>query len=137
MKLKEKNQQHSLEGSLIRALRLIDSQISREMLRSPAQREEHGVTKWEPMSKRTELLTSTFLDHLGDHTKSDQEFSIESLLVVAQAIVKSLSLIAQDLGEEQLGTIKTWYFKDSLAKINFDVERANQALGQVGEELTQ
>ncbi|NDC36853.1 MAG: hypothetical protein EBZ48_02240, partial [Proteobacteria bacterium] len=54
------------EENLIKVLSAIDTQIAREMQRTPAEREEHGVQKWEPYQKRVELIVSRVLNSLGD-----------------------------------------------------------------------
>jgi hypothetical protein len=120
-----------------RSLRAIDSQIAREMQRTPTQSEMHGVTKWAPMSKRVELLSAFFLDHLGDAAESADAFSFESLLVMAQSTVKALSLIVRDLGEADLGEIRSSYARDALSTMQFDVERALVEVSQTGKDLTQ
>ena len=120
-----------------RSLRAVDSQIAREMQRTPSEREAHGVTKWQPMSKRVELLSAFFLDHIGDSAFSEDAFSFEALLVMAQSTVKALSLVVQDLGEDGLGDLRSKYARDALHTMQFDVERALSEISQVGKDLPQ
>jgi hypothetical protein len=107
------------------------------MQRTPVEREVHGVTKWQPMSKRVELLSAFFLDHIGDPAVSEDAFSFEALLVMAQSSVKALSLVIQDLGEPDLGELRSKYARDALNTMQFDVERALSEISQVGTDLTQ
>lgn len=120
-----------------RSLRAVDSQIAREMQRTPVERDMYGVTKWQPMSKRVELLSAFFLDHIGDPAESEDAFSFEALLVMAQSSVKALSLVIQDLGEADLGEIRSKYARDALSTMQFDVERALSEISQIGKDLPQ
>jgi len=137
MKKKENLPGEPLFDGVHRSLRAVDSQIAREMQRTPAEREVHGVTKWSPMSKRVELLSAFFLDHIGDPALSDDAFSFEALLVMAQSTVKALSLIVQDLGEVNLGDLRSTYARDALNTMQFDVERALSEILQGGKDLPQ
>ena len=56
-----------LEHGLLAALKALDQQVAREMQRSPAQREAHGVQKWEPYNKRIESVASTIMDAFADN----------------------------------------------------------------------
>ena len=137
MKKKENLPGEPLFDGVHRSLRAVDSQIAREMQRTPAEREVHGVTKWSPMSKRVELLSAFFLDHIGDPALSEDAFSFEALLVMAQSTVKALSLIVQDLGEVNLGDLRSTYARDALNTMQFDVERALSEILQGGKDLPQ
>jgi len=137
MKKRENPPGEPLFDGVHRSLRAVDSQIAREMQRTPAEREVHGVTKWQPMSKRVELLSAFFLDHIGDPATSEDAFSFEALLVMAQSTVKALSLLVQDLGEADLGDLRSQYARDALNSMQFDVERALSEISQVGKDLPQ
>lgn len=112
-----------LEESLLRAMSAIDNQIAREMQRYPEQVERHGVQKWEPHGKRVELITSFLMNALGD-----QKINMDSLLVLAQAGAKALSLIIADLGSEGLGKVRSDYCRVAMDAIASDARRANQSL---------
>lgn len=55
-----KNDTHTLsklEEALLSVLKSLDNQMAREMQRSPAELEALGVQKWEPMSKRVDIVS--------------------------------------------------------------------------------
>jgi hypothetical protein len=117
-----------LEENLVKVLSAIDTQIAREMQRTPAQREEHGVQKWEPYQKRVELIVSRVLNSLGD-----QEVTLDGVLVFAQAMSKTLLLAVEDLGADGLGRIRSSYCEAAMQNIAQDVSRGLQMLRQGGE----
>ena len=99
---KQKNQPAEklpmMEAGLQQCMRAIDNQIARELQRSPAEREQHGVQKWEPFQERTERLVTFLLNQLGDET-----VGLDALLVLSQATSKALTLLTEDMGEDGLG----------------------------------
>lgn len=121
-----------LEDGLLSMLKALDSQIARELQRTPQQREEFGVTKWEPMRKRVEIVTSTLVAELGN-----QSYSLEALCVLAQASAKALVLLAEDLGPDGLGEIRAAYIADTFDKITNDLRRGSKEVNRSAEELTQ
>ncbi|MCB0359421.1 MAG: hypothetical protein KDD44_07285, partial [Bdellovibrionales bacterium] len=70
------------EEPLVRGLRMamqaLDRQVARAMQRDPAERDVHGVQKWEPLQERIERVSSFLLNSLGE-----QEIQLDSLLVLA------------------------------------------------------
>lgn len=106
-----------LEEGLAQALKAIDNQIARAMQRSPAQRELHGVQKWEPYAERVEKIATFLLQEVGDGS-----IELDSLLVCAQAFAKALQLLCSDLGEEGLGKIRSAYCLDAMEKITRDAQ---------------
>jgi hypothetical protein len=119
----------NLESGLLAAMKAIDNQILREVAhRSPEQREHHGVQKWDAFSSRVERIASFLLNALGD-----DEIKLDSVLVLAQALTKSLELAIDDLGEEGLGDVRTKYCLDALEKIASYAERARRGLHTGGE----
>lgn len=117
-----------LEENLVKVLSAIDTQIAREMQRTPAQREDHGVQKWEPYQKRVELIVSRVLNSLGD-----QEVTLDGVLVFAQAMSKTLLLAVEDLGADGLGKVRSSYCEAAMQNIAQDVSRGLQMLRQGGE----
>ena len=113
----------ALEEALLRAMNAIDNQIAREMQRYPEQVERQGVQKWEPHSKRVELISSFLMNSLGD-----QNINMDSLLVLAQATTKALALVVSDLGEEGLGKVRSDYCRVAMDNISSDARRAVQSL---------
>lgn len=118
-----------MEAGLARCMRSLDSQIAREMQRSPAEREEHGVQKWEPYNTRIERLVTFLLNQLGD-----EEVTLDSLLVLVQALTKTYSIIVDDLGEEGLGEVRSLYCARACEALSFDIERAAKILRGTGTE---
>jgi len=116
--------QTPLEEGLIAAMQGIDKQILREVsTRSPAEKEEHGVQKWEPIEKRVEYLSGFVLNELGEGT-----VGIDSLLVMSQAFALALQMVAEDLGEEGLGEVRTTYLKTAFEQLERSAFRGRQAL---------
>jgi len=105
-----------LEAHLIGALRTIDKQIARSM-----QRDEnvHSVQKWGPLDERIELICSLLLERCGK-----QEVQLDSLVVLSQALVKSLRLLVEELDREGLGEVRTHYCKETFEKISDDSRKA-------------
>jgi hypothetical protein len=120
---KEQPVRSHYEELLLRAMRAIDNQIAREMQRTPAELEEQGVKKWEPMEKRAELTVSTVLDSLGEN-----EIQVESVLVIAQALCKVILLVSEDLGADGLGKVRAEYFREAIKKIARDMQHGEKAL---------
>lgn len=116
-----KNDTHTLsklEGALLTTLKSLDNQMAREMQRSPEQLEKLGVQKWEPISKRVELITGFLLDRIGD-----DDIKIESLLVLLQSLSKTLYLLSDELQSDGLGKIRAEYILDTSQKVSYDVKR--------------
>jgi hypothetical protein len=113
-----------LQEGLLQALQAIDKQIARELnTRTPAEREQMGLKKWEAFESRVESLTVFLLDEFGAET-----INLDSLLVLSQALVKALSLTARDLENEGLGVLRSEYCVDAFEKLLIDIERAKAEL---------
>lgn len=106
------------EEALIKALCAIDNQVAREMQRSPAELDKHGVQKWPAYQKRIEQIVSTVLNALGDG-----EVNLDGVLVLAQALTKTLLLAAEDLGRPGLGKVRSQYCETAFKAIGDDVAR--------------
>ena len=118
-----------LEEGLLTALRSLDNQILREVSkRSPADREEHGVQKWEPIDRRVENLCSYVLNLLGEDA-----VKLDSVVVFAQAFPKILQMVATELGEEGLGEVRTGYCAETFRRITEDARRGLDEIGGKGE----
>ena len=117
--MSDKTQQRSpFEESLIKALCAIDNQIMREMQRSPAELDKHGVQKWPAYQKRIEQVVSTVLNALGDG-----ELTLDGVLVLSQALTKTLLLAVEDLGRSGLGKVRSQYCEAAFKAIGDDVAR--------------
>lgn len=112
-----------LEEGLLRALQALDRQVAREMQRTPAEREVKGVRKWEPYEKRVENVTSFVLNSFGD-----ESISLDGVLILAQSFTKALYLLAEELGVDGLGEVRSQYCRGALDGISQDVSRAQLAL---------
>ena len=113
-----------LEEGLLTAMRALDNQISKEVQRrTPGEREEHGVQKWDPYLTRIERVSAFLLSQFGD-----DELRLDSFIVLAQSLTKSLQLIVDELGEEGLGNIRTVYAKDTFQRIIDDATRGLNSL---------
>ena len=58
----------------------------------------------------------------------DQKINMDSLLVLAQASAKALSLVIADLGSDGLGKVRTDYCRVAMEAISSDARRAVQSL---------
>lgn len=112
-----------VEQGLIAALQALDNQIARAVQRSPSEREQHGVQKWEPLQQRIESVCATVLNAVGD-----EEITLDGILVLSQAFTKALALLTDELGEEGLGKVRSGYCVAALDSIATDAERASRAL---------
>jgi hypothetical protein len=112
-----------MEEGLLQAMRAIDNQIARALQRTPAEREAHGVQKWEPYEARVEDLVAFILNQLGDSTAS-----LDSLFVLSQAFTKALRLASEDLGADGLGAMRSAYCIDAMEKIGLDASKALNGL---------
>lgn len=113
-----------LEEGLLLSGRAIDNQIARDMQRSPAEREEHGVQKWQPHEDKVEKVTSFLLNAF-----QDEALDLDGFVVLSQAWVKALYLIMDDLGYGGLGKIRSSYAISAMEKIRDDVHRALSTIG--------
>ncbi|RMG39692.1 MAG: hypothetical protein D6719_12715 [Candidatus Dadabacteria bacterium] len=117
----KKKAPHSLEEHLLRAMRLIDNQIAREMQRTPEERETEGVLKWTPYKKRSELLTSVILNAVGENS-----VKLDSLLVLLDSSAKALELLMSDLGSSGLGSVRSAYCQETIRAVQESMRRALQ-----------
>jgi hypothetical protein len=119
-------EQHGkLEDGLLQAMKAIDNQVARAMQRSPAQRDVHGVQKWEPYATRVEHITAFVLEELGGNT-----VTFDALLVLGQAFAKALTLAVSDLGREGLGTTRASYCLDAMERIERDALEVSRTLSE-------
>jgi hypothetical protein len=107
-----------LEEGLLQAMKAVDNQVARALQRTPEEREQLGVQKWEPYETRIEHVTAFILNELGDNS-----ISIDSLLVLSQSFTKALRLISEDLGLDGLGTMRSAYCVDAMQKIKRDADK--------------
>ena len=105
--------------ALTRAMRAIDKQIEREMQRTPAEREVEGVQKWGPLQVRVERAVGVILDGVAD-----QEFGVDAVVVMTRAFTSALRMIAEDLGKEGLGELRSEYILDAMERAQEDARRA-------------
>ena len=108
-----------LHDGLLTALRALDKQVAREMQRTPAEEELLGVQKWNPYQKRIENIVSYLLELFADRT-----ITLDSLLILSQALSKTLKVLIQDLGREHLGEIRSSYCAVALQTIEKDCTAA-------------
>lgn len=112
-----------LEAGILTALRAIDNQVARELQRSPSELSQHGVQKWEPFQKRVESISSFIIECLGE-----RRVDLDGILVLSQALTKTLALLIDDLGEKGLGKVRTGYCIGALETIQKDAERTLRTL---------
>lgn len=113
-----------LEQGLFTALRSIDTQILREVeSRNPAQLEEHGLRKWNSYESRIERICSFVLNSIGD-----DDLGTDGVLVMAQAMSKTLMLVVEDLEQAGLGKTRSEYCRTAAANIERDMNEILQLL---------
>ena len=112
-----------MEGGLLQCMKALDNQVAREMQRAPAEREQHGVQKWEPYAARVEKVAGCILDALGG-----EEISLDSLIILSQATAKARSIAADDLGEDGLGVVRSQYILTAAENIAYDTSRISSLL---------
>lgn len=114
-----------LEEGLLTALQAIDNQIAREVgTRSPEEREELGIQKWEPLVSRIERICGFVLDRFGEN-----ELDLDGIIVLSQAMTKTLQLLFEELGEEGLGKMRYSYCRSALEEIEKSVARGLRSSG--------
>jgi hypothetical protein len=111
------------EQGLLDALKAIDNQIARELQRTPAEREEFGVKKWEAYNQRVENTTSFLLNLCGD-----DRITLDGLIVLSQALTKALRMVAEDLELEGLGKVRTEYLQATFKALAEDSRRGQKIL---------
>lgn len=110
--MSKKVKESPLEKGLGMMMKAIDNQVAREMQRSPSERDEAGVRKWGPHSKRIERLAAELVGGLGE-----EKFQLDALLVLSQASAKALQIFVEELGEEGLGEVRSDYCQVALEAI--------------------
>jgi hypothetical protein len=107
------------EEAFVVALRAIDSQIQRELLRSPQQREEKGLSRKAPQDRRVENLTGFLLE-----TFSKDEIGLDGLIVSARGFVKALTVLFEEYGEKNLGSARGRNALESLGELYNDLYKS-------------
>lgn len=125
MSSKDPEKRPPLEEGLLKAMSAIDRQIAREMQRDPEELKEHGVGKWEPFVKRIEKISTLVLTSIGE-----TEIGLDSLLVMAQAMTKSLYMLVSEMEEEGLGKVRSEYCLNALSNMERDLHYASLALSR-------
>jgi hypothetical protein len=123
--MKNKTNLPLMEQSLLKCLQALDNQIAREMQRTPAQVDEHGVQKWQPYTKRIEQTCSFGLNSFGEGLAQ-----LDGVLVLSQALTKTLRLVIEDLGPEGLGKTRTGYCQAALGELEREIRLASRVLSQ-------
>lgn len=120
-------EESKLEAGLRQALTAVDNQIARALQRTPTERELLGVQKWQPYEERVEQLTEYLLAGLGA-----KHFDLDGLIVLSQALTKSMSMLAQDLGPIELGEMRSQYLLKAFEALESDTYKGRQALNAAG-----
>ena len=100
-----------LEQGILELMQALDSQVARALERTPAEREIHGVQKWEPLGEKVEQVSAFVLESFAGRA-----ITLDALLICAEAFGKSLRLIVDELGSEGLGQIRTRYCEQALER---------------------
>ncbi|MGA1192174.1 MAG: hypothetical protein ACO3XO_07830 [Bdellovibrionota bacterium] len=113
-----------LEAALMRVVQLLDTQVAREMQRTPIEREQRGVQKWEPYRSRGERISSLLLEGI-----TEGELQLDGLLILSEAIPRCLRILAEELGEDGLGKIRSSYVKEVFVNLEREIHLGQRALG--------
>lgn len=113
-----------LEAALLRVVQLLDTQVAREMQRAPVEREQGGVQKWEPYRRRGERISSLLLEGI-----TTRELELDGLLILSEAIPRCLRILAEELGEEGLGKMRSSYIREVFVNLEREVYLGQRALG--------
>ncbi len=112
-----------MEDSLIGALKALDNQILRAIQRDPATRAIEGVQKWQPYQDRIESICSLLLNALGE-----KDIDLDGLIILTQAMSKTLNFVTEDLGPDGLGKLRSAYIKDTFEKLERDAKEVSDKL---------
>ncbi|MCI5065295.1 hypothetical protein MRY87_06190 [bacterium] len=126
----KKRSKISLEEALCRFLSQLDSQVARDMQRSPEREELEGVQKWEPYRKRVERVTALVLEGFGE-----AEVNLDSLLISAEAFMRALRILTEELGEDGLGTVRSGYVREICKAVERDLLLTKETLIGCGDEI--
>ena len=120
---KNKSELPPLEAGIMQAMKALDRQIARDMLRTPAEVEEKGWSKSEPYLKRVEIIAPLIMNALGD-----DEITLDSLIIMARSMSKTLQLVIEDLGSNGLGKARSAACDEALRQIINDSDTALRAI---------
>jgi len=114
-----------LEAALMRVVQLLDTQVAREMQRAPIEREQSGVQKWEPYRRRAERISSLLLEGI-----TERKIELDSLLILSEAIPRCLRILAEELGEDGLGKMRSSYVREVFLSLEREIDLGQRALGR-------
>jgi hypothetical protein len=112
-----------LETSLTTALNALQNQIDREMQRSPLEMEAKGMRKWEPFQTRVERVAGFIVESLADN-----KISLDSLIVLSQALSKSLQVAVTEIGKDCLGKTRSEYCLHAAEQIKRDAKEIEKTI---------
>ena len=113
----------SLQDHVLASLHALDAQIARAMQRTPKEREEHGVEKWKPIQERVEKVTEIVLQGFAD-----ERCKLDGILVLSEAMVKSLRMLIEELEKEGLGEVRSHYCEVIFSNIEREVRTVKELL---------
>src|SRR5687768_4499926 len=91
-----------LQAGLLRCMAAIDNQIARRMQRTPAEREAEGLRKWVPYNEKVEEISALLVGWLAEG-----KVEFDSLIVLSRALAKTLYIMVDELGEGDLGRVRS------------------------------
>ena len=113
----------NLQQHVLASLHALDAQVARAMQRTPKEREEHGVEKWQPFQERVERITGVVLQGFAD-----EACKLDGVLIMAEAYAKSLRMLVEELEKEGLGEVRSRYCEVAFSNIERDVRAAKKVL---------
>ena len=113
----------NLQEQILASLHALDSQVARAMQRTPKEREEHGVEKWQPFQERVERVTEVILQGFAD-----ERCKLDGVLIMAEAYAKGLRMLVEELGMEGLGEVRSRYCGVAFANIEREIRAAKMVL---------
>ncbi len=116
-----------MQQGLLMAMSALDRQVSRDVTqRSTPEQDALGVGRCSAINLRVELVSSFIIDAFADG-----QVNLDSLLILAQAMTKTLGILGSELGEETMGKMRTDCCLDAFRQIIADAERARDTLAYI------
>ena len=112
-----------LQAGLLAALSALDNQVARDMQRSPQEIEREGVNKWAVYERKIEEVANILLDEF-----ESKNIELDGLLITAAALTKSMQIIVEDLGSDNLGKMRTDYCRKISNSIADTIRRVQAVL---------
>ena len=114
------------DGQLIEVLSSLEKQIARAANRkTELEVAESGFGKENIHSDKIERITGSIITSFEDN-----EIGLDSVLVLTQALLKSLRFISEDLNNEDLGEVRTELINTTINAVDRDLQLLKKSRNQ-------